>query len=132
MACSSELSACSRRRKFGMRSRSSSSEIKAFLICGQQTIHALANTSELPTKSFLAPFRRIGLTRGHKSAVDFFVGELGLFEQPHDFRPHDIIQQILTPRAGAANRTGKAPPSVGARTAVVADYTCARSRRRAV
>jgi hypothetical protein len=85
---------------------------KAFLIGGEQAIDALADASEIAAESLLTAFGRVGFSRSCEPSVEFVMDEFGIFEQPHDFRPNNPVQKILTHWAVVANGAGKSPPSV--------------------
>ena len=75
------------------------------------------------------PFGRVGLARGCEPPFELALDQLRIFEQAHNFRPHDLVQKILTHRAVVANGAGKPPPGVGTETSIIVDRACARSRR---
>jgi len=81
------------------------------MISSKQAIDALANANEITSESLFMAFARGGLARSCEPSIEFTLDELRIFEQPHDFGPHDLVQQILTHRAIIANRTRKSPQS---------------------
>jgi RNA-directed DNA polymerase len=83
---------------------------KAFLIGGEQAIDALADANEIAAESLLTAFGRVGFSRSCEPSVEFVMDEFGIFEQPHDFRPNNPVQKILTHWAVVANGAGKSPP----------------------
>ncbi len=79
---------------------------KAFLISGEQAIDALADANEIAAESLLTAFGRVGFSRRCEPSVEFVMDEFGIFEQPHDFRPNNPVQKILTHWAVVANGAG--------------------------
>ena len=52
---------------------------------------------------------RIGALRGLQSAIEFDLNKLRVFQQSHDFDPHDFIEEVLTHRPVVADGAGKPP-----------------------
>ena len=44
-----------------------------------------------------------------QSAIEFDLNKLRVFQQSHDFDPHDFIEEVLTHRPVVADRAGKPP-----------------------
>ena len=101
---------------------------QAFLIGRQQAIDAFSATREIAPERLLSASGRIGLARCPQAAVEFLLYEMGVFEQPHDFLPYDIIQQILTHWAVLADRPPEAAPSVRSQASIIVDGASARLR----
>jgi len=104
------------------------------LIClfATSQIGAFSATREIAPERLLSASGRIGLARCPQAAVEFLLYEMGVFEQPHDFLPYDIIQQILTHWAVLADRPPEAAPSVRSQASIIVDGASARLRGGAV
>src|SRR5437660_9806167 len=85
------------------------------------TVDALANANEVAPESLFTAFARVGRARSCEPSIEFILDELGIFEQAHDFGPHDFVQQILTHWPIVANGARKPPPAVGAETSIIVD-----------
>ena len=79
---------------------------KAFLISGEQTIDAVADANEIASDSLFTALGRVGLSCGCEPSVELVLDELRIFEQPHDLRPNNLVQKILTHRTIVTNRAG--------------------------
>jgi hypothetical protein len=76
---------------------------KTFLIGGEQSVDAFTNAGEIASEGVFTAFGRIRLACGGEPSVDFVLDESGIFEQSHDFRPHHLVEKILTHWAIVAN-----------------------------
>ena len=98
---------------------------KLFLIGGEQAVDALAGPRYIPVQDVLPLPCRVGRSRRRQPAIELVLDQVGIFQQPDDLSPHNLVEEILTNGAVIAHRTAKVPPGVGTKASVIVDFTSA-------
>jgi hypothetical protein len=64
---------------------------------------------------------------GLQPPVELGLDDLGIFHQAHDFRPDDIVQQILTHGSVVAGWFNEVPIAIGSQAPVILDLARGRA-----
>ena len=86
----------------------------------------------IPVQAFFTLFQRIGIPRRFQSAVQFFLNDIGIFQQPHNLGPDDRIQLILTNRRIFTHGAFEMAICVRTDAAVIIQRPCRGPRRAAI
>ena len=101
-----------------------------FLVGAQQSLDTLVDTSQFSLRTLLALFGGIRCTCGHETTIEFVLDQSGIFEQPDDLRPDDLIEQFLAHQASVvAHGSAEFAPTIRADALVVVELPCAGDRR---
>jgi hypothetical protein len=102
---------------------------KLFLIGGEKSFDAFADTGEFPLQALLAFLAWIGRARCREAAVQFLLDQCWVLEQADHLGPDDLVKQILPHHAVIAHRATQLSPTVRADAFVVVDLTRCRGGR---
>ena len=89
----------------------------------------------LPTRTSIALhglftlLRRVGRARHREPPIEFLLNQRGILEQPNDFGPDDLIQQVLPDWSVGATGPAEVPPRIRAEAPIVVNQAGTRPGR---
>jgi hypothetical protein len=86
---------------------------EAFLVSGEKSLDCFACLRQFPLQTLHPLPGRIGGTHSCQAAVQFLLNQCRIFQQPDDFGPDDLIEEILSNQTPViANGAAKFAPAI--------------------